>query len=237
MRPCLLPTLLLLSACGGPPVRPALPSAPDFNAVEEVGALLLVPGFGQGRDSADAHARAVENALAEAARIRSVSIEAVTIQVTHESHQKSQVNGVVDDQASVSDVFDSRSRSTANAGFTGTQVQGPEQTGKADDGLATCRLRLAVPTLQVYPDRFIAEAQRNAQPAKALADLAGRFEESKLTTWAIGTWMRSACHPQATSEDRLTAAGMLQRVEAWRLAHTEAIATQATHDSVQRHNS
>ena len=228
MHRCLLPTLLLLSACGGTPVRPAPLSAPDVNTVEESGSVVLVPGFGQGRDTADAHARAVENALAEAARIRSVSIEAVTTQVTRESHQHTQANGVTDDQASVSDVFDSRSRSTASAGFTGTQVQGPEQAGTTTDGLMTCRLRLSVPTLQVYPDRFIAEAERSAHPAQTLAQVAGRFEEAKLTPWAIEAWMRSARHPQATSEDRLTAAEacerLLQRVEAWRLAHTEVAA-------------
>lgn len=228
LRPLAVSSFFFLGACAPVSERSAQVADPAINNVEETGNVVLVPGYGQGRDGAEAHKRAVEDALAEAARIRSVHIETVTSSTTKESREVFVGGGVKQEQRSLSDVFQDWSRSSAQGQFSGTQVQGAKQTGKTSDGLATCRLRVAVPSLQVYPARFLFRAAQETAAVQALAAVALRFEEAGLPIWALEAWLRSARHPKANSADRLSAAEgcerLMQRVEAWRLVNAEVTA-------------
>jgi hypothetical protein len=210
----------LLAAAGCGPAAtiralpPAIPAASSVGSPVESGPDLLVPGLGVGRDAGEARARAIENALAEAARIHQVTVSAITVSDTREERRTTT-------DATASDTFVSRARTTADAGFTGTRVEDGD-TGVGSDGRVTCHLRVAVPLLQVYPDRFLAQAQ----DGPGLGTIAAAFEAARMPGWSVAAWLRLARHPEATAAQRLDAATACERlhhrVEALRLARTEA---------------
>jgi hypothetical protein len=219
-------SLVSLVGCTPAPSQRPAPASPADAQVDtpvEQGPDLLVPGLGVGRDAAEAQARAVDNALAEAARIRQVTVAATTISDAREERRTStDATGTVTEGAA-SDSFVSQARTTALSGFTGTRVEGGDNSTGAD-GRVTCRLRVAVPLLQVYPDRHLAQARSPGE----LAAVAPRFEAARLTDWAVAAWLRLARHADASPGDRLDAATACERlhhrVEALRLARSEATA-------------
>jgi hypothetical protein len=202
--------LLCLTACG--PVARAGAGAPV-----EADGLLVVSGTGSGADAAEAQSRAFDAALAEAARIRSISIEAVS-----ESLQRQRS---VDGQVEEADDFTSRARTSSAAAFTGTRMIGNPLAGRDEQGRASCSVQVGVPLLQVYPGRFVAAAASAAQPVPALSALARDFEGMAMTGEAIAVWLRVARHADAAAPDRLAAAEacerLQQRVEALRLVQAE----------------